>query len=457
MANGKVVLLLRIRLRNGKRCYAKPAVARNGKAIPLSVVIKGKVQGHPEGVYALRYREQGRIRYRQVGADYDAAETARLRMELELRSRDGAVDRLPAHTVPVSCPTPVQPPRTDPPMAPATDQPTPPATDKRKNRALESLTTLRDGFIRKHAHGSDDTVYAYTYVATEFVKLLTSRGKNAPVELDEDDVLAFDRFLESQGNSKTTRASRYGYVRCFLRYCGLNPSRSDDDDATSGVMTGAAHRKLKFKPKLAVETYSDSDLQKLYAASSERHGLIWRAFRMLGLRDEELAYTLWSNIDWENRIWLVRFKSPGTFPWNRALGWKSKDSEERDIPIPEVLYGELLAWRKKNPKDHLVFPTSGGQADIKLLKALKSDWRKAGLNCGHCAGCLGPKNECKRGKLKTFRASYLTTMLRHVDLRSVQALAGHSDIATTQKYLAPASQEVLQRAANAAFGPAAAM
>ncbi|MGB6132893.1 MAG: hypothetical protein WCC14_17180 [Acidobacteriaceae bacterium] len=71
------------------------------------------------------------------------------------------------------------------------------------------------------------------------MKLLEQRGKHKPVELDEDDVIAFDRFLELQGNSKSTRSSRYGYVRCFLRYCGLNPSRSDDDDAATGVMSGA--------------------------------------------------------------------------------------------------------------------------------------------------------------------------------------------------------------------------
>jgi integrase len=483
VSNNRVVLLLRIRLKDGSRSYATPAAAKNSKIIPLAVLVNGKAEHHPEGVYALRYRENGRIIYRQVGTDHDAAQTARLRLELELRTRCEPPEVKAVRTTPFPVQAPAQPVQTGTSPAPphpvmATGMPVPPqqaaantvasaftarfgttsitplspALHRRGDRSLEPLTLLRDSFIGKHAHGSSDTVYAYTYVATEFVSLLEQCGKSTPVQIDEEDVLAFDRLLESKGNFKSTRASRYGYVRCFLRYCGLNPSRSDDDDAATGVMSGAAHRKLKSKPKLAVETYSEADLQRLYAASSERHRLIWRAFRMLGLRDEELAYTLWSNIDWENRLWMVRFKASGSFPWNRKLEWKSKDSEERDIPIPAVLYDELLIWRAKNPKAHLVFPTSGGKADIKLLKAVKSDWREAGLNCGNCAGCLRSRSECTKAKLKTFRATYLTTMLRHVDLRSVQALAGHSDIATTQKYLSPASQDVLQKAANAAFG-----
>ena len=116
----------------------------------------------------------------------------------------------------------------------------------------------------------------------------------------------------------------------------------------------------------------------------------------------------------------------------------------------------------------MVFPTSGGQADIKLLKALKSDWRAAGLNCGHCSGCtkIATKRvkgkllthtleECSRAKLKTFRSTYLSTMLRYTHLRNVQALAGHSDLKTTQRYLAVDNDAILKQAANAAFAPEA--
>jgi len=52
----------------------------------------------------------------------------------------------------------------------------------------------------------------------ESVKLAASHGKKIPVELDESDVIAFDRYLESKGNSKTTRAGRYG---TFAVSCGI--------------------------------------------------------------------------------------------------------------------------------------------------------------------------------------------------------------------------------------------
>jgi integrase len=84
-----------------------------------------------------------------------------------------------------------------------------------------------------------------------------------------------------------------------------------------------------------------------------------------------------------------------------------------------------------------------------VLPELKSDWRAAGLKCGKCSGRLEKK--CRRAKLKTSRATYLTTMLNHTNSRNVQKLAGQSSLTTTERYLRPAGRPDLQAAANAAF------
>ncbi len=74
MANVTAALLLRIRLKNGKREYAAPAYTPNGKIKLLTALVDGIAENHPEGVYVLRFREQRRLIYRQVGNDPSAAQ-----------------------------------------------------------------------------------------------------------------------------------------------------------------------------------------------------------------------------------------------------------------------------------------------------------------------------------------------------------------------------------------------
>ena len=66
MANTKVALQLRIRLSDGKRVYGAPAFTSNGKLKPRTALVNGTAEHRPESVYVLRYREDGRLIYRQV-------------------------------------------------------------------------------------------------------------------------------------------------------------------------------------------------------------------------------------------------------------------------------------------------------------------------------------------------------------------------------------------------------
>ena len=79
MAHQKVALQLRIRLSNGKRAHVHPVFTANGRMKPLTGIVNGQPEHHPEGVYHLRYREERRLVYRAVGIDPADAQTKFLR------------------------------------------------------------------------------------------------------------------------------------------------------------------------------------------------------------------------------------------------------------------------------------------------------------------------------------------------------------------------------------------
>ena len=84
----------------------------------------------------------------------------------------------------------------------------------------------------------------------------------------------------------------------------------------------------------------------------------------------------------------------------------------------------------------------------KLLRELKELVRREKLGCGHCEGCkTGESTDtgCKEWTLHKFRRTYATRLLRSgLDLSTVQKLMGHSDLASTMRYLSPAESDGLQ-------------
>lgn len=128
-----------------------------------------------------------------------------------------------------------------------------------------------------------------------------------------------------------------------------------------------------------------------------------------------------------------------------------KDAEERVIELHPSLVAPLMAWLEANPERVLLFGTNTDKPDGHMLRALKRDARRAGLNCGRCKGCRGKNDECSDYTLHRFRRTYTTRMLRATggDLRSVMQRTGHSDITSVMRYLERAS--TIRDAVAAAF------
>jgi len=85
----QVRLYIRVRLAIGKRVYANPAYAPNGRIKPFYAVIEDKLEHHPEGVYHLRYVKNGKRVWRAVGTDAYAAITAQLKTDKALAAKAG--------------------------------------------------------------------------------------------------------------------------------------------------------------------------------------------------------------------------------------------------------------------------------------------------------------------------------------------------------------------------------
>jgi integrase/recombinase XerD len=93
-----------------------------------------------------------------------------------------------------------------------------------------------------------------------------------------------------------------------------------------------------------------------------------------------------------------------------------------------------------------------------MLRTLKQLALEAGLNCGHCRNANGLS--CKKGPvcehwyLHKFRATAATNWLQNdVDIKTVQAWLGHSDMESTLRYLKAASarKPIVREKVNAAF------
>jgi integrase len=310
-----------------------------------------------------------------------------------------------------------------------------------EKRDESTIETYRTQYLAEYARGKYSKVRLYTVVVDTFCAQLAAAGKIMPAQIEQADVVALDDHWKATGLAQYTCSTRYTTVRSFLSFCGLDPNK---------LIKTAKHKELKFKARPRPEEYTNEEVEKLIVASSDRHGLVWDCYFKLGLRDEELAFLEWRDIDWTGKTVTIRFKPKGSFAYAPELEWGPKDKDERVVPIPGSLLVKLVEWRASNPKTRFVVGTKNDRPDIKFLKALKSDWRRAGLNCGECPGCI-KKQECGNAYLHKFRSSYLTRMFAFCSPRDVMALAGHSEIETTMHYLCESKGVVRQNAVNAAF------
>ena len=395
MANSKVALLRRVRTDGGWRYYPA-AYAPNGKVKPGVVIVAGQEVKHPTGYYALRYYRGAKLIFEPL-KDASSLEAESQRKLKEARMSALAVAKEVGIEV---------------------KQPDP-------NR--KTLTVLLDQFLSATAdRGSHRAVEAYRLTCKEFLDVIGLRYAD---EIMPEDVAKFHKALAERGMSARTVSNRNSNLKTFLKFLGLDLKRLPKPPKYDKTMP---------------EIYTDQELNALFqVAMPARENLLFWLLLQTGVREQEAMYLEWNDIDPERKILRLRSK---VSRW----GFRLKDFEERELPLNDDLLMRLMNYKQNLTEPCTLVFDKDGKPDGHMLRTLKRLVKTAGLNCGKCEGCLGKAQECENWYLHKFRATYCTKLLRSgLDLRTVQQLMGHSDLASTMRYLRPAENEQTQARINA--------
>lgn len=261
---------------------------------------------------------------------------------------------------------------------------------------------------------SRHTLDAYRRDLADFAAFLAPR-RLAPDRAGAEDVRAYLAHLDSTGLAAATAARRLSTLRQFHRFLHLEDVRGDDPTATVD-----GPRPMRPLPRLLDE----AEVLALLEAAKQRPGPEGRRLEALlelfyasGLRVSELVGLPLSAIARDRRHLIVRGK--GDKERLVPLGRAARTALETYLP----LRGSFSAAGVRSAR--FLFPSRSAaghltrQRAYQLLKALAPE---AGL-------------DPLRVSPHVLRHAFASHLLGHgADLRTVQVLLGHADIATTQIY-----------------------
>ena len=379
----------RIETQTGSR-YCPVVVNSSGRIKSDWVIVNGNQERHPEGSYYLEWREKGQRKRLSVGKDAVVAFNSQIRKVKELEARAEGLE--------------VQLPKDDP------------------NRA--QLRSAMADFLREIKLSRKDKTWRGYKVA--FAYFQQSCAKKCADEIERIDLLEFVAFLrERKKLAPRTVFNKFTCMMTFLEAQGI-PKLLGKNDKPRFVET-------------EVEIFEDNQLTDLYPVCTLYHRTLYDFLLMTGFREQEAMHVTWQDIRFNANIVEMR--------WKPQFGWSPKAYKEREVPVPDELLESLEIYRKtlsekRAASGSLVFSTRSGKCDTHMIRALKRNATKAGLN---------PTDFW----LHKFRATFATTHLRAgVDLKTVMAWMGQTTMDSIIRYLKPARKDEVISKVNLSFtGP----
>lgn len=284
--------------------------------------------------------------------------------------------------------------------------------DKRRKIATVAASYLEEIQMSK----SKSTFNAYTTALEYFQESCT---KVYMEDIDRMDMIRFAAFLrDHKDQAPRSVSNKFENMMTFLKAHGV-----------TGLIRKGDWPKYVEED---VETYEKEDLDKFFSACSPTEFLWFQFFLMTGMREQEVIYCVWKNVKFTHKIVAMK--------WNPDFNWFPKRHKEREIPVPNKLITLLEKNKPTGLKGRaLLFPTSTGLPKMDFLDCCKAVAKRAGLD---------PADWW----LHKFRATFATWHLQAgVDLRTMQAWMGHTDLESTLRYLKPARSEQARDKVNATF------
>jgi integrase/recombinase XerD len=378
----EVNLTKRVQTSKGLR-YCPVVLSPNGRVKPDLVIVNGKPERHAEGAYYLEWRENGRRVRLSVGKDPQDAAARRLRKEAELNALNQGVTVVPENG----------------------------------DAGHRSVATAVARFLEEtELTKKPKTLAAYTIALNYFTE---SCPKLYLQDIERADLLKFCAFLrDKKKQAPRSVYNKFENVMTFLKANGIRGLVGKNDWP----------RYTEEEP----EMYEREELDRLFKACDAEERLWYDFFLMTGMREQEVMYTYWSDVNFAAATVRVSHKPD--------RGWTPKAYKEREIPIPTKLVKSLKAWKARADKTcGLVFPTAGCNPKLDFLDCLKAVAERAKLDEDNFW-------------LHKFRATFATRCLwAGVDLRTVQQWLGHSDMESTMRYLKPSRSQQTREKVNKIF------
>jgi integrase/recombinase XerD len=402
----KVRIYIRIRRSDGTNAFVDPVWNRNRTLRCQYAMVDGVAQHHVEGSYYLRYKRDGKPRqWTPVGSDPDRAIIALRNMEHDLQAIGLG--------------------RSEPPIA-----------EDVSEQSAEVKLSLADAvasyLLEVRRFRSPKTIAAAEDMLGRFIASLPDKALG---KIKREDLLTHMFTLKQSGLGARTVHNHMCRIVSFLR----------SHDITALLRPGDVP---KYDQK-EVSAYNADELRKLFASCDPEERLLFTFLLNTGFREQEAMFCSWANVDFLANVVTVRSKP--------ELGFRIQDKEERSIPVPNSLI-EALGKRKQLSNSMLLFPNKQGKPNGHMLRDLQQAAHRAGLNCGECVTKGGvtcsARPVCGEWGLHKFRKTFATMHSEAgVSPRTIQRWLGHSDLATTLRYLAVADlrSERTRAQVNASF------